>query len=311
MISLTHYYTIIIIIIIIALYDVHTGFTAQRNGRNGAVQFMMEYLNFADAASAQAVRDEYFERYHATAKGLQVAEREGRFPPPAPAADPNKAHQHQNSRQQQQQAAGGPRFRPEDLAEYWATRLDFSLLGGPKDAQFVRDLQELKTRQQPPLHLVAFSNGPRKYVQRVLQELGLFGENNGVFDADTLFAVDDVLPHCKPERAAFETIFRQIGIMDGNAMEQCVMVEDSMKNVRIAKALGMKTVLVLGKGNTNNQQSRRDAGVFDAPQVDDPAVDVAIERIEDLRAALPGLWDSTPACFAVATTRTTTHETDG
>jgi hypothetical protein len=34
----------------------------------------------------------------------------------------------------------------------------------------------------------------------------------------------------------------------------------------------------------------------DAPVEDDPAVDVAIETIEEMRAAMPGLW-KTPAIF--------------
>ena len=62
------------------LYDVNTGFTRNRNG-SAVYQFMVEYLHFPDLESAKIVRDEYFERYHATAKGLQIAEEEGRFPP--------------------------------------------------------------------------------------------------------------------------------------------------------------------------------------------------------------------------------------
>ena len=100
-----------------------------RNGV-GAHRFMMEFLNFPDEASAKAVRDEYFERYHATAKGLQVAEREGRFPDP----DPTKPQQNKS-----------PRFQPADLAEYWASKLDFGLLGGAK-TEVVKDLQALSKR---------------------------------------------------------------------------------------------------------------------------------------------------------------------
>jgi len=240
-----------------------------RNGV-GAHRFMMEFLNFPDEASAKAVRDEYFERYHATAKGLQVAEREGRFPDP----DPTKPQQNKS-----------PRFQPADLAEYWASKLDFDLLGGTK-AEVVRDLQALS---KDNLTLVAFSNGPRKYVQRVLAELGMWGT---VFRADTLFAVDDVLPHCKPEKEAFDAIFKRVGV---TSPEECVMIEDSMKNVRRAKELGMKTVLVTGK----TRRAAGDSGVYDTPEGEDPAVDVAIETIEELRTALPGLWEQ-PAVFSTS-----------
>jgi len=58
------------------LYDVGTGFTAHRNS-DGVTSFMVEKLNFPDKAAAKVVRDEYFSRYHSTAKGLAIAEKEG------------------------------------------------------------------------------------------------------------------------------------------------------------------------------------------------------------------------------------------
>jgi putative hydrolase of the HAD superfamily len=266
------------------LYDVSTGFTAHRNGV-GAQGFMVKYLDFPDTQSAKLIRDEYFERYHATAKALTIAEREGRLPPP----DPSKP-------------VRSPRFDPQDLAEYWATSLDFGLLG-EKNAQLCRDLQECK------LLLVAFSNSPRKYVKRVLVELGLFD----LFGEDRLFAVDDVLPHCKPEIEAFHKVFDKLGIEP----EECVMIEDSMKNIRIAKSLNMKTVLVAGKGRSNRQKtadkddnpSSSSAAADeseatkpgDAPDISDPAVDVYVETADELRSVLPGLWES-PAVFETCKT---------
>jgi putative hydrolase of the HAD superfamily len=246
---------------------------------------MVDYLHFPDLASAKAVRDKYFERYHATAKALKVAEDEGAFPPLPPGVVAKKS----------------PRFDPQDLAEYWATQLDFSLLGGPK-LQVLQDLKEC------PLQLIAFSNGPRKYVKRVLQHLELFE----LFGEERLFAVDDVLPACKPEKEAFDKVLQAVGV---SSPAECVMVEDSMKNIRQCRSLGMKTILVAGQGrlkvsstsngsstNDNNDisvQQRLSAQALaaeatkpgDAPIHDDPAVDVVIETIEDLRTAVPTLWD--------------------
>jgi putative hydrolase of the HAD superfamily len=255
------------------LYDVSTGFTTHRNG-DAAQKFMVEYLDFPDLASAKKLRDEYFQKYHATAKALTVAEQEGRLPPPK---DPSNVK--------------SPRFRTQDLAEYWAANLDFEMLGGPKTG-FLQDLKDCK------LNHVAFSNGPRAYVKRVLQQLGLFE----IFGEERLFAVDDVLPHCKPEKEAFEKIFEKIGVK----AEECIMVEDSMKNIRRAKELNMKTVLVTGVGRMRKNRSSTTSSSAadeaeatkpgDAPLEDDPAVDVAIETIEELRSALPGLWKS-PVVF--------------
>ena len=247
------------------LYDVGTGFTAHRNG-DSAQDFMVQTLGFPDRESAKSVRDSYFELYHSTAKALQVAEAEGKFPP---AGKESKS----------------PRFDPKDLAEYWATNLNFSLLGGKK-AELLQDFKDC------PLKMVAFSNGPRKYVKRVLIELGLWE----IFGEERLFAVDDVIPHCKPEKEAFQKIFDALGV----TANECVMVEDSMKNTRQAKEFGMKTILIAGKDRKTT--SGADACRIlpgDAPVEEDPAVDVCLETIEEMRSVLPGLWE-TPSRFEKA-----------
>lgn len=125
---------------------------------------------------------------------------------------------------------------------------------------------------------------------RVLEQLGLFE----VFGEDRLFAVDDVLPSCKPEKEAFEKVLAAVGV---KTAEECVMVEDSMKNIRQSRKLGMKTVLVAGKGKLTGgkaSQQSLDAEATkpgDAPVHGDPAVDVAIETVEELRNSVPTLWD--------------------
>lgn len=68
-------------------------------------------------------------RYHATAKGLMVAEQEGRLP--------KKAH-----------------FKTEELAEWWATKLEFDKFLSP-------DPEVIDALRTVPLKLVAFTNGPR------------------------------------------------------------------------------------------------------------------------------------------------------
>jgi putative hydrolase of the HAD superfamily len=234
------------------LYDVGTGFTPHRNG-DAVEKYMVEHLKFPDKQTAKNLRDKYFKRYHATAKALTVAQQEGDFPADAPTFD--TAH----------------------LANYWANNLNYDLLGGPNTELY----DKLK---DCPLILVAFSNGPRAYVKRVLETLGLFE----LFGDERLYAVDDVLPYCKPEKEAFEKIFSALG--NNTKPENCVMVEDSMKNIRSAKALGMKTVLVSGK----SESGRILPG--DAPERTDPAVDCNMETIDEFSTVLAGLWE-TPAVF--------------
>lgn len=232
------------------LYDVSTGFTSYRNGPV-VWQFMVDHLAFPSLEAAQQVRDTYFEIYHSTAKALTVAQQEGKFPPNAPV------------------------FQTADLSQYWADHLNFTLLT-PKTPQFLQEMQSL-----PVLH-IAFSNGPRIYVQRVLQQLGLW---DTVFREETLFAVDDVLPFCKPEKEAFDTIFQRIHMIP----EECIMVEDSMKNIRRAKELGMKTIFIAGQGNLGDDHASRVSSEID------PAVDVAIETVEQLQTQLPALWSDNPS----------------
>ena len=255
------------------LYDVNTKFTEKRNG-TAVYEFMVQYLQFPNVEAARIVRDEYFERYHATAKGLQIAEQEGRFPP----TEKNEFDENK------------PRFKVQDLSNYWATHLDYSLLGGRK-SKLIQDLVEL--REINNVNLIAFSNGPRNYVIRVLKELGLW---ETIFTPETLFAVDDVLPYCKPEKEAFELIFTKLGL--SVLPHECIMIEDSMKNIRSAKALGMKTVFVSGSLTTSTAEEDNikisDCGFKSA----DPNVDVAINTIEQLREALPSLWKK-PATFTI------------
>ena len=276
------------------LYDVGTGFTAHRNGE-GATSFMVAKLNFPDLASAKVVRDEYFVQYHSTAKALCVAEEEGRFPPQI---DENGNESGNECNNENDKKGGTTIFDTKDLAEWWATKLNFSLLGKP-NPKIIQMLESC------PLNLVAFSNGPRLYVLRTLKELGL----DKCFPPNKVFAVDDVLPCCKPEAKAFEKVLSKIGVKDPS---ECIMVEDSMKNIRAAKELGMATVLIAGLG-----RMRKDKGVSvdgnddadakdkkaqeladqaeatkagDAPDASDDAVDVCIESVAELESALPELW---------------------
>ena len=70
------------------------------------------------------------------------------------------------------------------------------------------------------------------------------------------------------------------------------MVEDSMKNIRRAKELGMKTVLITGDNSSKSESLRDLSG--DKPSMEDPAVDVHMQVIEEFREKLPCLWEDPP-----------------
>lgn len=208
-------------------------------------------------------------------QGLTAAEADGRLPPPP--AGTVLPDGRTNS------------FDPDELDEYWSRRLDFALLGGP-DPECVEAFELLSSNAKWNLNVVAFSNGPRRYVLRVLEEIGL----DGFFAPDRVFGVTDVLPHCKPDVGSFERVLKCIGARP----EETIMVEDSMKNVRAAKALGMRTILVAGRGRLRGRGRGggevghaidAEAGAEDAPDETDPAVDAAVEVASEVGNVLK-MW---------------------
>ncbi|KAL7550637.1 hypothetical protein ACHAWF_013856 [Thalassiosira exigua] len=229
---------------------------------------MVEKLNFSSKEEAQILRNEYFEKYHSTSKGLVAAEDDGRLPPlPEGVTLP----------------PGRTRlFYADDLDKYWADNLDYSILGGP-DVDCVEALNRVAANPSWGLKLIVFSNGPRRYVLRALREIGL----DGLFPPENVYAVTDILPHCKPDEGSFDLVLKRAGAQ----AEECVMVEDSMKNMRVAKALGMRTVLVAGRGSRSGEGGGEvDRGfgqnARDAPDETDPAVDAVVEVAAEIEGVL-------------------------
>lgn len=230
------------------LYPVSSGFSDHRNGEVVG-RFMVERLGFESSESGLAVRDEYFRRFHSTLKGLGVADREGRLPRP---------------------------FVKDELGEFWASHCDFQryVKPNPELSEILRSLSA-----DAGLKLVAFTNSPRRYALRCLDFLGVREH----FSDDRVFAVEDVLPACKPEPEAFRAVLRAVGCEDPG---RAVMFEDSMKNVRACKAMGLRTVLICEGGEAGGEA----ALLGDAAAAGDGAVDVALGAPGELRARLPGLW---------------------
>ena len=88
-------------------------------------------------------------------------------------------------------------------------------------------------RRLPGRKLV-LSNAPRQYAHAVLQMMGIDGQ----FDA--LHCIESTGYRPKPSLAAFHSLLRAHGLI----ASRCIMVEDSLENLRPAKRLGMKTVWV-------------------------------------------------------------------
>ncbi len=102
-----------------------------------------------------------------------------------------------------------------------------------------------------------FTNSSRDHSERVLNALGL----NGLFEEIFDIRVANYLP--KPSPEPYHAVLDRIGI----PASRCIMVEDSLENLRTAKELGMGTILV-----------------GDLPA--SPQVDVHIPSVGEISAAL-------------------------
>ncbi len=101
---------------------------------------------------------------------------------------------------------------------------------------FERSLKAM-LRRLPGRKLV-FTNGPCHYAEAVLEVMRI----RPAFDA--IYALEQLGMRPKPEPQAFLRLLKHERLLPGH----CIMVEDSTENLRTAKELGMKTVLVGGSG---------------------------------------------------------------
>jgi len=99
-----------------------------------------------------------------------------------------------------------------------------------------------------------FSNSPVHYSRAVLEVLGI----GGLF-AD-VFCIEQTRFRPKPDASGFRRLFRRHRLRP----RACIMVEDSLENLKAAKALGMKTVWV-------NRSLKRP-----------PCVDVSVASVREL-----------------------------
>lgn len=113
-----------------------------------------------------------------------------------------------------------------------------------------------------PLQKVVFTNSSREHAERVLGALGIRRHFARIVD------VRDVQYESKPQPTAYKRICEMLDVRP----QDCVIVEDSLRNLQPAKALGMATILV------GSREARAGDGV-----------DVAIRRIEEIGVALARL----------------------
>jgi putative hydrolase of the HAD superfamily len=115
--------------------------------------------------------------------------------------------------------------------------------------------------------LVIFTNASREHAERVLEVLGIRQRFSRIVD------VRDMGYESKPQPSAYLRICELLGVEP----EECMLVEDNVRNLYPAKEIGMRTVLV---GDGSRSQDR--------------CVDHAIDRIEQLGSVLAEIESSGP-----------------
>lgn len=96
------------------------------------------------------------------------------------------------------------------------------------DPALLRHLRRLPGRRY------LFSNAPRAYLDQILRLTGLARVLHGSF------SIEDLGFHPKPQPRAYQKVLRRLGV----SARRCIMVEDSVANLREAKRLGMRTIWV-------------------------------------------------------------------
>jgi putative hydrolase of the HAD superfamily len=116
-----------------------------------------------------------------------------------------------------------------------------------REPQLRHVLQRLRGRKY------LFSNAPVHYARAVLRVLGI----TDLFEA--VFSIETVGFRPKPDAYGFLRLCRAHHLRP----RRCIMVEDSLENLRTAKRLGMKTVWVSQAERAPGYVDRRVTGITD------------------------------------------------
>ena len=101
-------------------------------------------------------------------------------------------------------------------------------------SMLVFDRQVKAMLRRLPGRKIIFSNAPRRYALAVLELMGI----RVLFDA--VYAIEQLRFRSKPDIRGFLRLIKAERLVPS----RCIMVEDSPANLKTAKLLGMKTVLV-------------------------------------------------------------------
>lgn len=102
------------------------------------------------------------------------------------------------------------------------------------EALLVWQAQTTTLLRRLPGRKILLSNGPQHYVEGVLKKMRVRRHFDSIYGVERLA----LLP--KPHPQSFRTVLRREGLDPAH----CIMVEDSLPNLKAAKRLGMRTVWI-------------------------------------------------------------------
>jgi putative hydrolase of the HAD superfamily len=170
-----------------------------------------------DDAAAKNLRDHYWQRYGATLTGLV-------------------------------------RHHGVDPHDFLAVTHDF-LPELPRMVVHERALRHMLRRL--PGRKIIFSNAPRRYVEAVLDLIGIRRS------IDSIWTIERMGFEPKPHLGAFRRLLHRERLDP----RRCILVEDTAANLRAAKRLGMKTVLVSSAAQVPTYVDVRIQSALDLPRL--------------------------------------------
>ena len=114
-----------------------------------------------------------------------------------------------------------------------------------------------------PGRKIVFSNGPQRYADAVVRTMGIRRHFNDVF------GIEQMRFNPKPRIAAFRHLLHDHRLNP----RRCVLVEDTAENLRTAKRLGMKTVLVGRAAGRPAYVDLKISSILDLPRAARPWLD--------------------------------------
>ncbi len=136
-----------------------------------------------------------------------------------------------------------------------------------------------------------FTNADANHARRVLARLGLDDCFTGIIDVHALGYL------CKPNREAY---LRAMQLAGTDRAEECVLFDDSIRNLLPARELGMMTVLVSSSElRAALESGSTEASAMISPeasgtsQIKAPAADFILLEWNQLTSLIPELWDQT------------------